>query len=296
MRTYKKLMRGSNLYYLENHQEDIERFMFNMIDMDSWNDFKYLVWEKRPNEFSVILKDFRMRNTKKVEEIIRHFKYGKSKIMYVCGARDSGKTCFSFWLAEEIHLQEPRMRIAYVGVKLEESVRPKWCDNFEDINDVPYGYLVILDELAVKYNAREHATTENISLGQLLAIARHKDLSVIAITQDPNMGEINVWRLKDMIVYKRSNTYELPDRDTKGSRTSKIMEFWRYIKRWLKPTRQEQALFEYQANNRVMLLIYPIPECWNEKLSKAFRIVDVRMRKQIIEVKAKKNKGIPEGD
>jgi len=282
---YKKGMRGTSLYYLEMHPEVIDRFKREMIDVDSYNDFDYLVYEEHPTEFKIILQDYDMRMFKKLELVISYFTQGKSKILYVVGARDSGKSCFSFWLAEEIHRLRPKMKISYVGVKVKRSILPEWCDNYENINEVPNGSFIILDELAIQYNAREYQQESNIQLSQLLAIARHKDLSVIAITQDPNMGEINVWRLKDMIVYKRSNTYELPDRDNR--RTSKIMQFWMYIKRWMKPTRQEQALFEYQALNKVMLFKYSLPNCWTENLSKAFKFVNVFNSK---ETKPKTNK------
>jgi hypothetical protein len=274
IRERKKFLRGSNIYWLEQHQEVVEKFRDTMIDFDSYGDFEFLVNDK-PSEFATILRDFSRRMQDKVDELIGYLRYGKSKILYVVGARDSGKTCFSFWLAEKIHELNKHIKIAYVGVRLRDDVRPKWCSNYDELGQVPNGSLVILDELAIQYNARRHADERNVNLGQLLAIARHKDLSVIAITQDPNMGEINVWRLKDMVVYKRSNTYELPDRDSKGSRTSKIIQFWRFIKNWLKPTRQEQALFEYQSKSRVMLFVYDLPQCWSEQLSKAFNLTDV---------------------
>lgn len=275
----KKNLRGSNEYWLDMHKEVVEKFKSDLIDTDSYEDFDNLVYETHPSEFTIIMKDYGTRLRKKIKEIVGYFIYGKSKIIYVVGARDSGKSCFSFWLAEQIHEHVPNMKIAYVGVKIRRSILPEWCDNYIDINKVPFGSLVILDELAVQYNARTFGSKENIQLGQLLAIARHKDLNVIAITQDPNMGEINVWRLKDMVVYKRSNTYELPSRDNR--RSSKVLQFWSYIKNWLKPTRQEQALFEYQAMERVMLFKYNLPKCWSDELSKAFRFVKVNAEKSI---------------
>lgn len=204
---------------------------------------------------------------------------------------NSGKTCFSFWLAEKIHEQRPYLGIAYVGVSINKQALPKWCKNYQNINDVPNGYLIILDELAIAYNARDYASNENKTLGQLLAIARHKDLSVLAITQDPNMGEINVWRLKDMVIYKMSNTYELPSRDSKNTRgASKILMFWAFIRNWMKPRRQEEALFEYQAKERIMLFEYDLPKCWSEDLSKAFKFVDFKSKEVIPPIKnTKKN-------
>lgn len=282
----KRLLRGSNLKWLSDHEDIVERFADEFIDMDSHDDFFYLVYEQYPSQFVIILKDFIERLNKKVDEVIRCFIFGK-KIMYVVGARDSGKTCFSFWLAEQIHIKLPNKKIAYVGVHIEKDLLPEWIDVFDDINDVPNGYLILLDELALCFNARKFSSEDNVSLGKLLAISRQKDLSVVAITQDPNMGEINVWRLKDIVVYKRSNTYELPSRDNKKS--SEIIQFWSYIKNWLKPSKQEQALLEYPAESKVILFKYPLPSFWTERLSKAFHNVDVR-KQEIEEPKPQLNK------
>lgn len=191
---------------------------------------------------------------------------------------NSGKTCFSFWLAEQIHKLTPWMKISYVGIKIQNGLLPEWCLNYEKLNDVPNHSFTIIDEMAIQFNARNFKDQKNIQLGQLLAIARHKDLSVIMIAQDPRMSEINAWRLRDMVIYKRSNTFELPDRD--GSKGGALLQFWRYVKQWLKPTRQEQALFEYQAENKVMLFKYDIPDCWSEQLSKAFNMVKFIQKKE----------------
>jgi hypothetical protein len=286
-----KYLSGSNFEWIKLHRGDIERFMQRKINLDSYEDFLkfdeygYIcggMVMKHLGEFRIIVEDYARRLNSKIKELMSYLIFGKSKIMYIVGARDSGKTCFSFWLAEKIHEQRPKMGIAYVGIRINKEALPKWCKNFDSINDVPNGWLIILDELAVSYNARDHASVENKTLGQLLAIARHKDLSVLAITQDPNMGEINVWRLKDMVVYKMSNTYELPSRDSKNTRgASKILMFWAFIRNWMKPRRQEEALFEYQAKERIMLFEYDLPKCWTESLSKAFKFVDFKPKEDI---------------
>lgn len=284
----KKYLRGSNLKYVfEDHDLELDRFMNKFIEYESHRDFVNLVYNHL-GEFRYILEDFITPLYKKVETLLNYFIFGKSKILFVMGARDGGKTCCSFWIAEEIHKRLNKLKIAYVGVEVDKKVLPKWCDNFKSINDVPNGYLIILDEMALQFNAREFMKGENIDLGKLLAICRHKDLRVILIAQDPNMTDPNAWRLRDMMLYKQSNTYELPDRESKGNQTSKVMKFWKFIKNWMKPKRQEQALFEYPAKSKIMLFEYPIPACWSDELSKAFSNYDVTASRKESE-KSKKN-------
>jgi len=267
----KKFLWGSNYKYVfEDHNLDLERYMYERVDENSHDDFINLVSEHL-GEFRIILQDYITPMFEKIRTILNYLIFGKSKIIYVVGARDSGKTCLSFFLVEQIYNRNSKVRIAYVGVKINKKLLPDWIQSYSTIDEVPNGYLIILDELAIQYNARESSDKKNITLGQLLSIARHKDLSVIAITQDPNMGDINVWRLKDMIIYKRSNTYELPDRDRKnGGNSSKVLNFWRFIKQWMKPKFQDESLFEYQAENKIMSIESGLPSFWSDELSKAF--------------------------
>lgn len=246
------------------------RFQNEMIDIDSYDDFEYLVNEHM-GEFCIILQDFDTRLAKKIRYILNYFKYHKDKIIFLSGAKGSGKTAFAFWLAEEIYKSVFNMHFAYVGVKIKEGLLPKWCKNYVDLNQVPFHSFAIVDEMALQFNARRYQTDKNINLTQLMAVSRHRHLSVILITQDPRIAEVNAWRLKDLIVYKQSNTYDLPDRE--GGSANAIIKFYRFIRQWLKPKHKEDCLLEDPSNNKIMLFQNTLPDCWSEELSEAFNLV-----------------------
>mgnify|MGYP001567434932 CR=1 FL=1 len=296
----KKFLRSSNEEYVfGEHDMDLDRFMHKYIEFESHNDFVNLVME-HIGEFRVILQDWISPMNKKIDYLINSFANGY-RLMLVAGARDSGKTAFGFYLIEQVHNKYPKRRIAYIGVKINKKFLPSWCENYtieeyeEMVNSNRLnGYIVLIDEAAIFFNARKWQDKANIKFGQLIAISRHKFISLIVLAQDHNMTDTNIWRLRDMVVYKKSNTYELSDRDTKGSsRASKIQKFWKYIKQWMHPRKKNEALFEYQSEKRLMLIEHPLPTFWSDTLSKGFNqfkiedtpVIIKQINKEILEEK-----------
>lgn len=102
MSQYKKGLRGTHEFNLNTKLYGAYlRFQSEMIDIDSYGDFEYLV-DEHIGEFGIILEDYKTRLEKKIEYLLRYFKYGKSKIVFVAGARDClpkgtmVKTCSSY--------------------------------------------------------------------------------------------------------------------------------------------------------------------------------------------------------
>lgn len=279
---YRKFFRSSHeKYVFSDHDVDLDRFMREFVDEYSYGDFIQVVYE-HIGEFMLILKDYTLSMQKKIDYVIKAFMSGYF-LMLVSGARGSGKTCFGFWLLEEVHERNPNKRIAYVGVKVKKGLLPSWIQNYtiEEYETLMKqnrlnGYLVLIDEAAIFFNARRYQKEANIQFGQTIAISRHKHISLLVLAQDHNMTDTNIWRLRDMVVYKKSNTYELSDRDSKGvSRQAKIQKFWKYIKQWLHPRDKDESLFEYQSEKRLMLFKTTIPRCWTNDLSESFSKYDV---------------------
>ena len=284
----KKFFRDSNLDWIWNkHFADFERFKWRYIHYISHDNFEYDVVYNHSAEFKRILEDWILPNHKKIQILLNSFLDGY-RLMLVSGARGSGKTAFGFWLVEQIHFLFPNRRIIYVGVKLKEGLLPKWIENMDMFDyekkvkaDLLFNYIVLLDEMAISFNARKWQSEENIEFSQLLTISRHKHLSVIAIAQDFTMVETNAWKLRDMVLYKKSNTYELSDRDSKGvgSRQSKIQKYFKYIKQWMKPKLKEDALFEYQANGVLILFKHLTSDFWTQELSEGFSNMNIFEKK-----------------
>ncbi len=125
-----------------------------------------------------------------------------SSIVLIAGRRGSGKSALGFRILENIHASTKRA--AYVlGVKQE--VLPFWIDSVEKLEDVKNGGIVLIDEGAISFNARDSMSKKNKALGGLLAVARHKDLTLLLITQNTGMIDKNVLNLTDTILLKEGS-------------------------------------------------------------------------------------------
>ncbi|MBS3124944.1 hypothetical protein J4211_01670 [Candidatus Woesearchaeota archaeon] len=75
----------------------------------------------------------------------------------------------------------------------------------EDINQVENQGIVLVDEGAISFGARNSMSKKNKGLAELLAVARHKDLTLIFITQNTGMIDKNVLNLCDTIMLKEGS-------------------------------------------------------------------------------------------
>lgn len=127
---------------------------------------------------------------------------GESLIIPIIGRRGSGKSALGFTLMENLHAKEGRK--AYVmGVK--QQVLPDWIKSVDEISQVENGGLVLIDEGAVTFSSRDSMSSKNKELGKLLAIARHKDMTLLLITQNTGMMDKNVMNLTDTLLLKEGS-------------------------------------------------------------------------------------------
>jgi len=128
--------------------------------------------------------------------------FNESLILAIAGRRGSGKSVLGFRLMENINAKTNRACFA-LGVK--QSVIPEWIKSITDINEVKNGGIVLVDEGAISFGSRKSMTKENKGLADLLAIARHKDLTLIFITQNTGMIDKNVLNLCDTLFFKEGS-------------------------------------------------------------------------------------------
>jgi len=126
----------------------------------------------------------------------------ESLILAIAGRRGSGKSVLGFRLLENIKAKSKRPCFA---LDVKQSVLPSWIKSIENISDVSNHGVVLVDEGAISFGSRQSMTKKNKDLGEFLAIARHKDLTLIFITQNTGMIDKNVLNLCDTIILKEGS-------------------------------------------------------------------------------------------
>jgi len=120
----------------------------------------------------------------------------ESLIGLIIGRRGSGKTALALSIAE---LLKGKKKVYVMGV----SHLPRWIKVIRDINDAKNGSLLIIDEGALFLSSRSSMKQLNKRFSELMAISRHKDLSLIIITQNSAMLDVNTLRMADYLLIKK---------------------------------------------------------------------------------------------
>jgi hypothetical protein len=238
---------------------------------------KQYFWEEKQLARKVI-SDYNTDNFEKQMKIIKAIAFSdKSLIIQIVGARGMGKTCIVFWLAEKIKQirEDAYFYIILENVSIELPLDMKMV---RTIFDVPNNSFVIVDESAIRFNAREHGKEANIMLTKLLSISRQKNLTMFFITQHTHLIDVNIHRFRDIIFWKPTNDYVLMER---GEKTSlKVFEALNKLRSYLAPYNKQECLFEYPAEKTMCLFSHPPASFWNEKLSNLFSSFDLRKPKE----------------
>ena len=125
-----------------------------------------------------------------------------SLIVLIAGRRGSGKSAYAFRLLENISAKAKRPCFA-IGPR--QSVLPSWIQAIENVDQAKNGSVILVDEGAIAFSSRNTMSAKNKGLAELLAVARHKDLTLLLITQNTGMIDNNVLRLCDTLVFKEGS-------------------------------------------------------------------------------------------
>jgi ABC-type glutathione transport system ATPase component len=184
-----------------------------------------------------------------------------SIIALIAGKRGSGKSTLGFRIMENVHASTKRP--CYVlGVRAD--VLPNWITAIADVEQVANGGIVLVDEGALTYSSRDSMNKKNKELGKLLAIARHKDLTLLLITQNTGMIDKNVLNLCDTVMLKEGSLLQ------QSMEREAMKELYSKADKALDDLPKEQRISHtYIVDNDFEGLVqFTLPSFWNSAISK----------------------------
>jgi len=209
-----------------------------------------------------ILDDYELTNQQKLITFFKEIARGKSKIITTIGGRGQGKTAFGMFIIEELHKHNWQRSIYYVKVGERPHWLPQWIFHAQSMEHVPVGSFAMIDETAIEYGARNFYQDKNKNFTERLVILRHKDISVLLITQHSKMVDINIRRLSDILIYKKGADVEYDKSDEQKG----------MIIRQLMPRDKTQSLIFIKAKALFLQVKTGLPEFWDDsEVSKTFR-------------------------
>ncbi|MCP3686399.1 MAG: hypothetical protein GY861_27480 [bacterium] len=225
--------------------------------MGIFNFFKEKKKEKKPyNAFSVVKKE-----KGEYEDFKKRLLKG-SNIVLITGKRGSGKTALGMKFLE-LFKKSSRRKVCAMG--FDSANLPFGIKKAKEIEDISNNAIVLIDEGAVTFGSRDAMKSANKQLGKLMAIARHKNLSLILIAQNSAMIDLNVLRLADTIVLKEPSLLQ-----AKFERKA-IKEMYEKVSTHFKGLDERKAHFYVMDDEFEGLLRYSLPEFWNDGISKSFK-------------------------
>ena len=184
-----------------------------------------------------------------------------SVIGIILGARGTGKSAIGIKILENMQTGHNKNCFA-IGFREEEM--PSWIHVVEKASEIENDSFVLIDEGGILFNSRNSMSNANKMLSELLLIARHKNLSILFISQNSSNLEINILRQADFLILKPSSLLQ-------GNFERKI------IQKMYKDTQED---FKKYENDKGLAYIYsdefngfvtnPLPSFWNMKISKSF--------------------------
>jgi hypothetical protein len=183
-----------------------------------------------------------------------------SLIVLIFGKRGSGKSALGFKLLENIHSKTGRKCYA---LDIQQEKMPSWIKSIDDIEKVPNGGLILIDEGAISFGSRDSMSSKNKELSKLLAIARHKNLTLIFVTQNTGLIDKNVLALTDTLLIKEGSLLQME------MERKEVRKFYDKANNFIKFAEGNKKKYFYLIDSDFEgVLTHSLPSFWTTGLSK----------------------------
>lgn len=256
---------NNNLYddssrvWLFRHRIDFDKFILKYFDLKNYDlIIKFLYW-KYPVVGKSLVSSNMLSNFSRIN-FMMNIIFSSPKIIYIGGARGTGKSADAAFLAEKFYNKGYKVYY-YMIFKC-----PKFASIIFDLSKTVKPCVVIIDESAITSSSRDSAKGYNEALTRIIPVLRHKDMWFIIISQHSAMTDINFLRLVDIKFFKpMSDDMVVTERDSviKHPAIELLIPPFLSGQDWT-----DEVLFVYR--DTFMRLKVPLPLCWTDQLSKSF--------------------------
>jgi len=220
--------------------------------------------KKKRESMTAHYKDFDLIKTqsgdyKKWEEgVIK----AESKIGIILGARGSGKTAFGTKFLENVQAKKTGKKCYAMGFKRNDM--PSWIEVVDDIGQIRNNSIVLIDEGGILFSARRAMTNANKLMSDLILISRHKNLSILFISQNSSNLDVNIIRQADFLVLKPTSLLQ------KDVERKKIQKIYEEVAKDFEKYKENKGITNIYANDFRGFVSNPLPSFWNVRISKSF--------------------------
>ena len=186
----------------------------------------------------------------------------KSSVGLIFGARGSGKSALGMRILENVFSKTGR---SVCAMGFDESTLPSWITCVGSVDEVPNGSAVLVDEGGITFSSRSSQSSANKILSSLLFVARHKDLSVLFISQNSANLEVNAIRQADYLFLRKPSLLQ------KDFERKKIAEIYSRIGADFSglPLQGNHSTYIY-SDEFSGFVSNELPSFWSQKASKPY--------------------------
>lgn len=185
----------------------------------------------------------------------------KSTVGIILGARGTGKSAIGMKLLEDFKLKTNK-KVYAMGFNAADL--PDWINVVNSVDELENGSVLLADESGIEFSSRESMSDINKLLSKIILVARHKDLSIMFITQNSANIDINIIRQSDYLILKQSSLLQ------KDFERKKIKDIYQEVDKEFEELKSDRGLTYIYSNDYRGFISSPLPSFWSDKVSKAY--------------------------
>lgn len=185
-----------------------------------------------------------------------------SNIGVIIGARGTGKTAFGLKFLENAYAKTKKKCYA---LGFSEKGMPSWIEVIKEISEIKNNAFVLVDEGGILFSSRKSMSSGNKLLSELILISRHKNLTILFISQNSSNLEVNVLRQADFLVLKPSSLLQ------KDFERKIIQKIYDSTDKDFEKYKDIGGITHIYGSSYKGFISNPLPSFWKENISKSFR-------------------------